>query len=190
MWDFVLRVSLRLLEVRVGGCRHRCRVDEERVSEQRWDFSPSLFFSLSIYSSRAAECHLLNHNWSRNERCGCKCVCLCVSEYITSACINSPAFFWNESTVCELGNNYYCIAIIIFDVWFMVLLDQLLLTAGPSRLAEHLLSQQSLGATHAGQSAYQLKERHNYLTHSGLGAIQWLKSIWTTWRTLWIVEHA
>lgn len=82
----------------VGGCRHRCKVDGERVSEQRWDFFPSLFFfsSLSIYSSRAAECHLLSHNWSRNERClfvaASVCLCVCVSEYITSGCINSGIF--------------------------------------------------------------------------------------------------
>lgn len=51
---FVLRVSLCLLEVRVGGCRHRCIIDGERVSEQRWDFSPLCFFFF-LYLFIAAE---------------------------------------------------------------------------------------------------------------------------------------
>lgn len=140
----------------MGGCRHRCKVDGERVSEQRWDFFPSLFFfsSLSIYSSRAAECHLLSHNWSRNERClfvaASVCLCVCVSEYITSGCINSGIFL--TYTLTYFLNNYYCITIIILDVWFIDLLDQLLLNAGYSRLAEGVLDQQFAVPTITGRN--------------------------------------
>lgn len=116
---FVLRVSLCLLEVRVGGCRHRCIIDGERVSEQRWDFSPLcfFFFSLSIYSSRAAECHLLSHNWSRNVRClfVATSVCLCVCQSTLHLHLETLWHFSYLKTlfICGLGNNYCCITIII-----------------------------------------------------------------------------
>lgn len=83
-------------------------------------FFPSLFFSsLSIYSSRAAECHLLSHNWSRNERClfvaASVCVCVCQS---TLHLHLDTLWHFSYLLVCELGINYYCIAINILEVLF------------------------------------------------------------------------
>lgn len=49
-------------------------------------------------------------------------------------------------------NNYYCITIIILDVWFIDLLDQLLLNAGYSRLAEGVLDQQFAVPTITGRN--------------------------------------
>lgn len=83
---FLVCVSLSPL----AGGRQRRR--EGAKTEKRWDFSPLVsFFSSSINSSRAAECHLLSHNWSRNEWGLCVAACvnvdMCVSESGVCVCV-------------------------------------------------------------------------------------------------------